>query len=555
MNTYSPYHQKVFDDRGIPLWLADARPYREWTPENQEPLRQDFDYYVDKKLQPHQKAHLTKIANQTPGLVIVRHTPERIKETADQPYRIYPELRPDVLVRTKGPQRHWHGDEILIGWESKTGLVKVDDYERSVQRVTDPDHIAKAVADNPDPERFPDFINGLRVYYGGHGGEHTNEVHYHQDLPKYVFECNPLIEVWHDHQEFKDKGKSKRRARWELNSHLRQPNRQGHIVKCTTKHRGVPEGRHPHKPKIENVKGRHSHWVPDDEHGWAQRLDVHPLTEKLGLFDKAEVVFFGIEGCLKADAILSAGEAVFSVPAVWLFQAPELRDFAAKYLQDKLVVIVPDADWRTKQSKNVIQAASACLATLQSLGLQAVIAAPPRNSDGTFTWKGIDDFLAGGGKLEDLDVVSYDLDEVQIGLVGAHLQDKPGGLRFDAVANAVLVLRYLAIMSADKHGKGRVNLRKAGQAGLWLLDLDHHTVAAAMARLYAAGILTEWQRDIGHGKWNAGRTLDTGRYQIAEWARVQERHPESLGDELVWLGRSLTKAKIEDPKSEKLTGV
>jgi hypothetical protein len=268
-------------------------------------------------------------------------------------------------------------------------------------------------------------------------------------------------------------------------------------------------------------------------------------------------VFFGIEGCLKGDSILSAGEAVFSVPACWQFQAPELPDFAAKYLEDKLVVIVPDADWHTKQ--NVIQAASACLATLQSLGLEAVIAAPPRNSDGTFTWKGIDDFLApakyggGGGKLEDLDVVSYDLDAVQIGLVGARLQDKPGGLRFDAVANAFLVLRYLAIMSAEKQGKGRVNLRKAGQAGLWLLNLDHHTVAAAMDRLKAAGILTEWERDIGRGKRNAGRTLDTGRYQIVEWARVQERHPESLGVELAWLGRSLTKAKIEppqDPKSE-----
>jgi hypothetical protein len=255
VSTYSPYHKKVFTDRGIPLWLADARPYHEWTPETQEEnLRPDFDY---DNLQPHQKAHLTKISNQTPGLVIVRHTPERIKETADQPNHIYPELRPDKVVESSRPTRHWHGDEILIEQETKTGLVKLVGDERWVNHVTDPYHIAKAVVDNPDPARFPDFIDGVRVYYGGHGGEHTNEVHYDQDLPKYVFLCNRLIEVWHDHaEEFKGKN-----WRWKLNSHLRQKNRQGHIVKCTTKHRGVPEGTHPHKSKIENVKGQHKHWV------------------------------------------------------------------------------------------------------------------------------------------------------------------------------------------------------------------------------------------------------------------------------------------------------
>ena len=77
----------------------------------------------------------------------------------------------------------------------------------------------------------------------------------------------------------------------------------------------------------------------------ASRIDVHPLAVAKILTDP--VVFFGIEGCMKADAILSAGGSVFSVPSVSLWGCRELESFVFAYLirepdQPKTVIIVPD---------------------------------------------------------------------------------------------------------------------------------------------------------------------------------------------------------------------
>src|SRR5262249_23170769 len=59
----------------------------------------------------------------------------------------------------------------------------------------------------------------------------------------------------------------------------------------------------------------------------AKRIDVNPIVWEHGGFEDAERVFFGIEGCIKADAILTAllranqPQAVFSVPSVSLLEA------------------------------------------------------------------------------------------------------------------------------------------------------------------------------------------------------------------------------------------
>jgi len=102
-----------------------------------------------------------------------------------------------------------------------------------------------------------------------------------------------------------------------------------HIEKA---HHGVP------------VAGPHEHTrkAKDREHGIARRLDVHP--DAVPLLLSAGRVFFVIEGCIKADAVLSRGEAVFSVPSVTLWKAPELEAFAERYLKEKTVFIVADAD-------------------------------------------------------------------------------------------------------------------------------------------------------------------------------------------------------------------
>jgi hypothetical protein len=125
----------------------------------------------------------------------------------------------------------------------------------------------------------------------------------------------------------------------------------------------------------------------------AMRIDVHPLA--LPLIRERSRVFFVIEGCIKADAILSAGEAVLSVPSVTLWNAPELRRVAARYLSGKTVYIVPDNDW--VENPLVITQAMLLRSFLRRLGIEAHIASPPYPGP-----KGVDDLLAAGGTVDDL---------------------------------------------------------------------------------------------------------------------------------------------------------
>jgi len=137
----------------------------------------------------------------------------------------------------------------------------------------------------------------------------------------------------------------------------------------------------------------------------ARRLDVHPLA--VDLLVRSSVVFFVIEGCIKADAVLADGGAVFSVPSVSLWDCDELPRFVRDYLHGKFVVVVPDADWRTKPQ--VINQARLCQNALRRYGVkEACVAAPPPQYRGQET-KGVDDFIGAGGHLEDLEVIDYEI--------------------------------------------------------------------------------------------------------------------------------------------------
>ena len=131
---------------------------------------------------------------------------------------------------------------------------------------------------------------------------------------------------------------------------------------------------------------------------WRPRIDVHPLA--LSSLHKAPVVYFVIEGCLKADAVLANGGAVFSVPSVSLWDCHELWRFAADYLFDKTVVIVPDGDWNTKSQWSSTRPCSAEPVESCQRPTGACSGAAPR-VQGHDT-KGVDDFIGHEGQLEDL---------------------------------------------------------------------------------------------------------------------------------------------------------
>jgi hypothetical protein len=182
----------------------------------------------------------------------------------------------------------------------------------------------------------------------------------------------------------------------------------------------------------------------------AKRLDVHPTAWPRLM--KALRVFFVIEGCIKSDAVLSAGEAVFSVPSVTLWNAPELGAFT-RALIGKAVYIVPDSDWTT--NGKVMTQALYCRTHLRRLGVTDTrVAAPPLELyEQDKSIKGIDDFLAHGGSVSDLAVL-----ERETGYGLAEWLAEKRTWRKDKVVRGAEVLETLAL-HADMNGQIRASLR------------------------------------------------------------------------------------------------
>lgn len=133
------------------------------------------------------------------------------------------------------------------------------------------------------------------------------------------------------------------------------------------------------------------------------RIDLHRRAARM-LAD-ADRVFLVLEGVLKNDAVLSAGEAVFSVPSVTLWEPEELWHFAKRYLEGTMVFVVPDADWIDNPMVDW-QALLVRTHLREALGDHMVyIAAPPveffeamKREGVSDTAKGVDDWLGTHGR-------------------------------------------------------------------------------------------------------------------------------------------------------------
>lgn len=193
-------------------------------------------------------------------------------------------------------------------------------------------------------------------------------------------------------------------------------------------------------------------------HGNPNRVDLHPLAQER--IRHADRVFFVLEGTLKNDAVLSAGEAVFSVPSVTTWDEAELRTFARAYLRGRLVLIVPDADWLF--NPNVDRQAMYVRQILRLEGVDAQVAAPPVRADlekceckpvgrlirggivcrecGGFA-KGVDDWLGAGGTVDRMTVQLREAPRDEIGGWARTI----GGLRVDRLHRAKLALEGLSL--------------------------------------------------------------------------------------------------------------
>lgn len=181
----------------------------------------------------------------------------------------------------------------------------------------------------------------------------------------------------------------------QLASHLRS----WHRDEDTDDYPG-PREEHPHGSKIKVG--------PND----AARIDVHPWA--MPRFKDAEVVFAVMEGCLKADAVLTAilkndlNASVYSFPSVTLGNCPEHEKFSAMYLKGKTVVAVLDADWADPSKDGAVENQGRIYqGKLLAMGIDRVhLSAPPqdpKDEHGHPIFKGVDDFLgAGKGSLDQL---------------------------------------------------------------------------------------------------------------------------------------------------------
>ncbi|MGH8512347.1 MAG: hypothetical protein ACREV8_00040 [Gammaproteobacteria bacterium] len=319
-----------------------------------------------------QRATIEFWAKQEPGWIITRHAPPSMDRDP-----IYAEMRPDHPVRTGKRVKH--------------------DHERDFRGR----HVAERVARHLEKYSHPK----------GTDGEHG-----HAKKAKYIFPPSRLVPLAFSHAH----------ANWKIKDPAK-------LQQVEAKHLAYW-----HFGRTIDRRKRHTHvhykMVRDRSQTLARRLDVHRLAWPL--FTDAERVFFVIEGCIKADAILTAGEAVFSVPSVSLWNADELPEFATRFLLGKQVIIVPDADWAPNPAVNAH--ARFCQTYLGQLGVSALVAAPPKEGSAGYRGKGVDDFLHNGGTLAELHAQQRRMPEAAL---EAWHQAQPG--RSDGRARNLRVLTAL----------------------------------------------------------------------------------------------------------------
>jgi hypothetical protein len=479
-------------EHGVGDEVRAARPYVRWTTDDLEPVRAAYA-----GLSAGQLRTLIRWARQSDGLVIYRHSFEKVP-VGEYRY-VYPEIRPDQAIRTKTVCHH-HGTAA-----SGTLLDPRSGNPLRPEHVHSPDSMERHIA----RDRAPD----------DHGGVNTDAVHCHDEMAKYLFPPSATMTVpWvHSHRDeyfvrvhvhlFPGVDEHGEWIDPEMSEEERQQLEDGFVEwlkrHVRARHPGVDAARLAKDVTEDYALHEHSVRVKRADEQLAKRIDVNPLVWEHGGFEDAKRVFFGIEGCIKADAILTAllraGQppAVFSVPSVslweatypaiandsddtWLpadddeaedstedsspefvsYQGDELAAFANRYLLGKLVCIVPDADAHTKPE--VMTQALLCRSTLRRLGTHAEIVLPPndRIKEGI---KGIDDFLGKGrGKLEDC--VWYRKEPpAEDRLEEWLLRARSGTWRRDGLQRAAQTLQALATHAAD-NGEYSASIRLLARA-------------------------------------------------------------------------------------------
>ena len=200
-------------------------------------------------------------------------------------------------------------------------------------------------------------------------------------------------------------------------------------------------------------------------------------------------MFFALEGCFKADALLTAGEAVFSVPSVTLWSAKELEPFARQWLQDVSVFVLTDSDWH---NPSVAMQGLLCRDALRQMNIAAHFAAPPSDRHRK---NGVDDFLHGGGKVDDIEVVHREPSPA----LAKWVRQQPWTRRDGERRNGD-VLSWITVHTDKKHRVQVPNATIGSHTGH-----NARSVGKALVALVEAGALEPDEELYQHWNWYTGK--------------------------------------------------
>jgi hypothetical protein len=409
-----PGSEQWLNEHGILSEVWNARPYVRYSPDNLGPVYDEYAELEDDQrkfavkvatggAEPYRRDNLAKYPKGHPervdagGFLIMRHAPPGLERFGP----VYAELRPDNAVATKSRTWHYHGPRPYpehVAIDAKTGRPCKPKAAGGGPIAESNLHTTKSMDAHIRRDKFEDDHFP--------GDPRLDQVHSHQDVAKYCF----ISSAWVTQQIQRKDGS------W-----------------------------YDHKEK-------------DESESIARRLDVHPLAaDRLG----AGLVYVGLEGCIKADAILSEilrrdiDVSVVSFPSVTLWNAgAELGEFVERHLLGKRVVIVCDSDG----ARNGLVRTQALLlrSFLHNRGARDTeVVAPPypgsEQKDGSWVvdpaqldekgkplLNGVDDFLGAGHELRELKRLGNQVDADLLQWVLEHPRKSKGhdyrADAFDAVA-------------------------------------------------------------------------------------------------------------------------
>ena len=465
------------------VWAG--RPYVPYTTDDPGPVREAFQGFA-----PNQCKWAENTAKKCDGFLMIQHAVPGLG-LLDIP----PQLRPyDPIL--KGTDWHYHPSDAppdgfvpvkpdgtpleekycSRAWAQRPHILRDKDED---------DHKGAKVAaglgyDTPeklrelvnDPANAGDLERVLR--------EANNEdVHSHEDWAKYLLTITAKKPWVHDHADYR-----------------RPEARDKHV---RSRYHGGTDVVGPHLHPEREIKD------DDPRKSSGKRIDVHPLAWER--FANAELIFFELEGKIKADARLSAiirldlPQSVCSVPSIGQWDAYELDEFARRDLAGKLVVIVVDADGG--DNPDVMTQALLLRSRLRepALGVRAAaIFAPPYAAyKATPQFKGDDDNLGiAGGSWDNLEMLGCKVPaRPLVEWATERRQTIVNGkrVRWDGVGRDLRTLMGLSLLLGPG-GQGQPSLKRVAR----FIGVGEDSVERALKSLIKLGVV-ETDRPIATARW------------------------------------------------------